>query len=97
MTLTDQSDAWAGLTLTGPGARDVLARLVPLDLDRAVFPPGTAARSLLRHVALLLVATEEGFELLIPRSLTRTAVEELAAAMRGVAARAALTPGGEGL
>lgn len=86
----DQSDAWAGLRLTGGDAAEVLARLVPLDLDRAAFPPGAVARSRLRHVPLVLVAGDPGFELLVPRSYAGTAVAELAAAMRAVAARAAL-------
>jgi sarcosine oxidase subunit gamma len=87
--VTDQSDAWCALALSGAAAQEVLARLVPLDLDRAVFPRGAAARSLLGHVPLLLVAGD-GFELLVPRSYARTAVRELGEAMRGVAARAAL-------
>jgi heterotetrameric sarcosine oxidase gamma subunit len=95
--LTDQTDGWAGLRLTGPDAQEVLARLVPLDLDRRAFPPGSVARSLLRHVMLLLIATDDGFELLVPRSFARTAVRELREAMRAVAGRAALTPGREGL
>jgi sarcosine oxidase subunit gamma len=87
--VTDQSDAWCGLALSGPAAPEVLARLVPLDLDPAAFTPGAAARSLLRHVPLLIVAGD-GFELFVPRSYGRTAVGDLVAAMRGVAARAAL-------
>ena len=86
----DASDAWAGLRLDGRAAREVLARLVPLDLAAAAFPPGAVARSLLRHVPLLIVAADDGFELLIPRSYAGTAVEELAVAMDAVAARAAL-------
>jgi hypothetical protein len=46
---------------------------------------------------MLLVAVEGGFELLVPRSYARTAMRELGEAMRGVAARAALTAGGERL
>lgn len=91
--LTDQSDGWAALSLGGPDAREVLARLVPLDLDAAAFPPGSAGRSLLRHVMVLVVATGGGFELLVPRSYARTAVGEIGEAMRAVAGRAALTPG----
>ena len=88
---TDQSDAWAGLRLAGDAAREVLARLVPLDLAPGPFPPGSAARSLLRHVPLLLIARDEGaFELLVPRSYARTAVADLARAMRFGAGRAAL-------
>jgi sarcosine oxidase subunit gamma len=87
---TDASDAWAGLLLEGRDAREVLARLVPLDLDPAAFPAGSVARSLLRQVPLLLVARGEGFELLVPRSFAGTATGELVAAMDAVAARAAL-------
>ena len=86
---SDQGDALAGLRLTGADAEAVLARLVPLDLDRDVFLPGAVARSLLRHVPLVLVAGDPGFELLVPRSYAGTAVAELATAMRSVAARAA--------
>jgi sarcosine oxidase gamma subunit len=36
--LTDQTDGWCGLVLTGAGAVDVLARLVPVDLRPSAFP-----------------------------------------------------------
>jgi methylglutamate dehydrogenase subunit D len=88
--VTDQSDAWSGFALTGPDATDTLARLVPLDLDPAAFRPGAVARTPLRHIPCLLLRTDAGFELLVPRSLTRTAAHDLAEAMRAVAARAAL-------
>lgn len=87
--LTDQSDGWAGLRLTGPAAADVLARLVPLDL-RAM-AQGTAARSLLGHMPLVLMRPDaETFELLVFRSMARTAVHELDTAMTGLAGRAGL-------
>jgi sarcosine oxidase subunit gamma len=95
--VVEQSDAWAGLGLSGAAAGEVLARLVPLDLEPSKFPVGAAARSRLREVPMLLVAVEGGFELLVPRSYARTAMRELGEAMRGVAARAALTAGGERL
>jgi sarcosine oxidase subunit gamma len=95
--VADQSDGWAGMRLTGPAAADVLARLVPLDLDPGSFPPGAAARSLLRHAPLLLVARDAALDLLVPRSFAATAVNEIGAAMRRVAARGSLTAGRERL
>ena len=89
--VADQSDGWAGMRLTGPAAADVLARLVPLDVDPGSFPPGAAARSLLRHVPLLLVSREAGFDLLVPRSFAATVVDEIGTAMRRLAARGSLT------
>ena len=89
--LTDQSDGWAGLRLTGAAAADVLARLVPLDL-RAM-AAGTAARSLLGHMPLVLMRPDtDSFEMLVFRSMARTAVHELDTAMTQLAGRAALRP-----
>jgi heterotetrameric sarcosine oxidase gamma subunit len=83
----DVSDAFAELALEGRDAAAVLARLVPVDLDPAAFPAGAAARTLLRHVPLVLVASERGFGLLVPRSYAASAVAEIVVAMRAVAAR----------
>jgi sarcosine oxidase subunit gamma len=88
--VTDQSDAWCALALVGEVSRDALARLVPLDLDPDVFADGASARTLLRHVPLLILRAGPGFELRVPRSYAATTVAERAEAMRAVAARAAL-------
>ena len=53
--MTDQSDAWACVTLDGPSARDVLARLVPIDLRESAFKRGHAARTLLMHMPVVLM------------------------------------------
>ena len=89
--LTDQGDGWAGLHLSGAGAAATLARLVPLDLRLSAFPAGSVARSLLNHMpCLILRPAPEAFEVYTFRSMAGTAVHELAEAMHGVAARAAL-------
>ncbi|HMR54961.1 MAG TPA: sarcosine oxidase subunit gamma [Amaricoccus sp.] len=91
--LADQGDGWAGMVLDGKDARDVLARLLPLDLDPAASFEGAAARSLLRHVPCLLLAAGPGWEIWVQRSFTRTAVHEIAGAMRSLAGRRALERG----
>jgi sarcosine oxidase subunit gamma len=83
--VTDQSDGWAGLRLSGPDAAEVLARLVPLDL--AQMPARSSARSLLNHLPLLLIREDDSFELWSYRSMAGTLLHEVATAMRGVAAR----------
>lgn len=89
--LTDQSDAWAHLVLDGPSARDVLARWVPLDLSPAACPPGSARRTLVGHMAALLLHPDgDRFEILVFRSMAGTAVHEIGRAMAAVAARAAV-------
>lgn len=88
--VTDQSDGWAGLRLEGADAAAVLARLVPLDLGVMAAP--ACARSQLNHLPLLLIhPAPEAYELWSYRSMARTLVHELVAAMAGVAARRART------
>jgi heterotetrameric sarcosine oxidase gamma subunit len=86
--LTDQTDGWAALTLQGPQATDVLARLIPLDLRDVAFPVGHCARTALNHMNLILWRTEPyAFTLMVFRSMARTAWHEVEAAMQTVAAR----------
>lgn len=87
--ITDQSDGWCGLTLTGADAPEVHARLVPLDLRATAFPPGRVARAPLNHMQMILLREADGFLLLVFRSMARSAWHEIAAAMSAVAARAA--------
>lgn len=90
--LTDQSDAWVTFKLQGQGVEDVLARLTPLDLNPGVFKTGHAARSQLGHMnAVFLKVAADAFEIMIFRSMARTAVHEVEIAMKAVAARAALS------
>ncbi len=86
--LTDQTDAWACLTLQGKLSEAVLARLVPLDLRAKNFKPGQVARSLLFHMPLCLHRSgADTFELMVFRSMATTAVHDLQAAMASVAAQ----------
>lgn len=86
--LTDQSDAWAVVTLSGPGSKDVLARLVPVDLRAARFRRGHSARTLLGHMSASVTRTgAETFQIMVFRSMAATLVHELKSAMSGLAAR----------
>lgn len=88
--VTDQSDAWVSLSLTGPEARAILARLVPLDLRHAT--KGQSLRSGLNHMPLLLmVEGPDAFTLMTFRSMARTAWHELHEAMTKLEARLTLT------
>ena len=87
--VTDQSDAWVALHLDGPAAGDVLARLVPIDLRERTFPEGSAARTLLGHMGVLILRSGGGFEIHAFRSVAGTLAHELERAMRAVAGRVA--------
>lgn len=86
--VTDQSDGWAVLMLSGVAAVDVLARLVPLDLRLGAFPVGSAVRSGLNHMnAVILRTGDYAFEVMVFRSMARTAWHELETTMGMAAAR----------
>ncbi len=86
--LTDQSDGWAAFRLSGPQAVDALARLVALDLRESAFPVGRAARAGLNHMALILLRTgPQEFELMVFRSMARSAWHELTEVLDHLQAR----------
>ena len=85
--VTDQSDGWAVMLLQGPKGAQVLARLCPLDLRPGVFAVGQVARSQLQHVPALIHRSKDGFQIMVFRSMARTAWHELATALHMLAAR----------
>ncbi len=89
--VSDQSDGWVVLEVGGAGAVDVLARLVPADLRLAAFPVGRAIRSQLNHMnVVILRGGDHAFEIMVFRSMARTAWHELETTMHMVAARAGM-------
>lgn len=83
-----QGEGIAAAVLEGPSARDVLARLVPLDLRDRAFPVGATARTMLGHMTVTLTrVAPDAWEVLAMRSMAVTVVRELAEAMHAVAAR----------
>jgi methylglutamate dehydrogenase subunit D len=74
--VSDQSDAQAVLQLSGQRVRDVLARLIPIDVHAQAFVVNqVAATAAAAHIAVTLwrlpdpAAGESAFEITVPRSL----------------------------
>lgn len=89
--LTEQSDGWATLLLSGPLAEAALTRIVPIDVRSAAFPPGHAARVPFNHMSSIVLRTgENSFEIMVFRSMAPTAWHEAETALTALAARAAL-------
>jgi sarcosine oxidase subunit gamma len=82
--LVDVSERFIGLGVEGGIAADVLAAGCPLDLHPRSFPPGTATRTLLGKVEVILHRPEghAGFRLYIGRSFLAYAWRYLLAAGR---------------
>ncbi|MGH6736906.1 MAG: sarcosine oxidase subunit gamma [Methyloceanibacter sp.] len=51
-SISDQSGGRAVIGLSGPRARDVLAKGLAIDLDPRAFPPGSAATSTISHMGV---------------------------------------------
>ncbi len=86
--IVDQSDAWAVVRLEGDGAEDVLARLVPIDVQLPHFKRGHTARSLLFHMTASITRVgEKSFQIMVFRSMAKSLVHDLKRAMEGVDAR----------
>ena len=87
--MTDQSDGSTMLSVAGAGVADVLARWVPIDLRLAAFPVGRAVRTQLNHMNVVILRTgDHAFEIMVFRSMARTAWHEIETAMHMVQARA---------
>lgn len=87
--LSDQTDAWCVVRLEGAGARDVLARLTPVDLRHGTFRTGHTARTELMHMAASITRVgPKAYQVMVFRAFARTLVHDLETAMQGVAARA---------
>ncbi|MFT4148978.1 MAG: sarcosine oxidase subunit gamma [Paracoccaceae bacterium] len=85
--VTDQTDGWVALSLTGPRADQALMRLIPLDLRETALPTGSATRSGLNHMPMILIRRPEGFLIVTFRSMARTAWHELEEVLRHLDAR----------
>ena len=71
--ITDQTDVWAALELSGPLARAALARICPLDLDPRAFGPDAVARTIMEHLGTIVARTgEDAFLLLSASSSARS-------------------------
>ncbi len=76
-TALDLSHARTVLRLEGPAARDVLARLVAIDLRAQAFPDGRVAVTGAHGMGLTLVAREGGVDVLAFRSFGLALLEML--------------------
>ncbi|TDT75076.1 sarcosine oxidase subunit gamma [Litoreibacter halocynthiae] len=86
--ITDQSDAWCSVVLSGESAPQVMARVCPLDLGQ--MGEGDVARSLVGHMTAIIVKRADGFEIMVFRAFAKTLTHELREVMVSVTAQAAL-------
>lgn len=86
--VTDQTDGWSLLDLTGSAGVDVMARLVPVDLRAQVFPRGHCLRSAFEKLPCAIRRMgPDHLRIMVYRSMTGSAVTRISHAMRHMAAR----------
>ena len=82
---TDQSDSWVALRLTGPVAAAALERICPIDLDPAIFTPGSTARTAMEHMgAVIHKLDEDDFVLLSASSSARSFLHAVETSIRNI-------------
>lgn len=59
-SVSDQSDAYAVLRLTGPRVRETLAKIVPIDVHARTFKVGTVAATVASHIGATLWRLDDG-------------------------------------
>jgi len=86
--LTDQTDAWTCVQISGADSEAVLARIVPVDLRNTSFKRGHTLRSLVQHMngSVTRIGADR-FLVMVFRSMAGTVLHDLQRAMESVAAR----------
>ena len=83
--ITEQSDAWVGIEISGMTAQSCLERICQLDLSAKSFSIGTAVRTLMEHLNVLIIKTsEEGFLLFSASSSAKSFLEAVETSARNV-------------
>ncbi len=86
--VTDQSDAFAVLHLSGNDANAAMARLTPLDVE--TLATTDVARTEIARLAGIVTPINNGYEIWLPRSAAHWGVAEIAGVMERLAAQRAL-------
>lgn len=77
VSISDQSDGYAVLRLSGTNARETLAKMLPIDLHPSVFPSGSVAVTQAGHIGTTVWRLEDSqqvgpvFEMAVYRSFAR--------------------------
>jgi len=66
--VTDQTDSWCALTVSGAGSRAALERICPVDLHPDAFAINDAARTVMEHLGVLILRTGADDYLLLSAS-----------------------------
>jgi len=75
--VTDQSDSWVAVELTGDRTLEVLERICPIDLHNDTFTVGRVARTSMEHSSVIVFRQADRWLLLSPRSSAESFMHSL--------------------
>jgi sarcosine oxidase subunit gamma len=72
--VTDQTDARAWVRISGPAARNTLAKLAPIDFHPRVFKPHDTALTTMEHITAQVTQLDDvpTYEISVPRSFAES-------------------------
>ena len=83
--LSDQSDSWVTLRISGNNCREALERICPLDIHPAAFPVGSVARTSMEHMAVIILReSEDSYLLLSLRSFAQSFLQAVTTSIENV-------------
>ncbi len=83
--LSDQSDSWVTLRISGGNCLDALERICPLDIHPSAFPVGSVARTSMEHMATIIIHEAEGSYLLLSlRSFAQSFLHAVTTSIKNV-------------
>ncbi|MFT5509719.1 MAG: heterotetrameric sarcosine oxidase gamma subunit [Hyphomicrobiaceae bacterium] len=84
--VVDQSDGWVMTRVSGDSCRAALERICPIDLHPAMFSTGNVARTVMEHLATIIVCqAPDTYILLSPRSSANSFLHALDTSAKNVA------------
>lgn len=66
--VTDQTDVWSGLEISGPNCRTALERICPIDLHPNSFAVNDVARTAMEHLGVIILRKDQETYLLLSAS-----------------------------
>ncbi len=85
--LSDQSDSWVLLRLSGPQSMAALERICPIDLYSESFPVNAVSRTVMEHMAAVVIKEgENSFILMGLRSYAHSFLHALETSLTNIAA-----------
>ncbi len=83
--LSDQSDSWVMLRLSGVKSCEALARICPIDLHPTVFRAGSVARTQMEHMGVIIVCeAKDEYTLMALRSYAKSFLHSIVISINNI-------------